>query len=201
MSGGHLRVRNDYLEKACSGSLEELAARLPAAVEEDGLHFRAFGEDCVLTKAGITLSGEEATGPEGLLIAMYAASAVDAPVRLMPLRSFKELPNSMPYQGAFTANSEAPLIPCVGAIQERQESIWAAFGGCDNPDAPTGDFSFTLYPLPRVPLYYIFYLADEELPASASCLFASNAMDFMPLDGLADVAEYTAKKILRMVRK
>jgi len=45
----------------------------------------------------------------------------------------------------------------------------------------------------------IFYLADDEFPPSATCLFSSNAMQFMPLDGLADVAEYTSRKIIRMV--
>jgi hypothetical protein len=61
------------------------------------------------------------------------------------------------------------------------------------------DFSFTLYPLPKVPLYYLFYLPDEEFPASASCLFPSNATDFLPVAGLADTAECTAKKIIQLV--
>jgi len=39
-------------------------------------------------------------------------------------------------------------------------------------------------------------LADEEFPASVTCLFAANAELFMPVDGLADVGEITAKKII-----
>jgi len=54
-------------------------------------------------------------------------------------------------------------------------------------------------PLPKVPLSYIFYAADEEFPASVTCLFAANAESFMPVDGLADVAEHTARKIIRIV--
>ncbi len=42
----------------------------------------------------------------------------------------------------------------------------------------------------------VFYLPDEEFPASATCFFSANAVSFMPLDGLADVAEYTSKGIL-----
>ncbi|MDP2971503.1 MAG: DUF3786 domain-containing protein, partial [Deltaproteobacteria bacterium] len=61
------------------------------------------------------------------------------------------------------------------------------------------DFSFTLYPLPRVALCYVFNLPDEEFPASVTCLFASNADRFLPVAGLADTAEYTAKKIIQLV--
>jgi hypothetical protein len=48
-------------------------------------------------------------------------------------------------------------------------------------------------------LCYIFYRADEEFPASVTCLFSNNAPDFMPIDGLADVGEYTSKKILALI--
>ena len=47
----------------------------------------------------------------------------------------------------------------------------------------------------------IFYEADEEFPASATCLFSENALSFMPLDGLADVAEYSSKEIVRFVKE
>jgi hypothetical protein len=39
----------------------------------------------------------------------------------------------------------------------------------------------------------------ENLPASVTCLFSANAMAFMPLDGLADMAEYTSKKIISLI--
>ena len=42
-------------------------------------------------------------------------------------------------------------------------------------------------------------LPDEEFPASVTCLFSANALSFMPLDGLADVAEYTSKEIIRLI--
>ena len=68
-------------------------------------------------------------------------------------------------------------------------------------DSPSGDFSFTLYPLSRIALYYVFYLPDEEFPAAVTCLFPANAIKFLPVAGLADVVEYTAKKIIELVRE
>jgi hypothetical protein len=107
----------------------------------------------------------------------------------------------MPYQGAFHARSEQVLVPWVGAVQESLEGIVGHFRGKVNPAGPAGDFSLLLYPLPKVALCYIFYLPDEDFPASVRCLFSANAVSFMPLDGLADVAEYSAEKILTMIQK
>lgn len=45
----------------------------------------------------------------------------------------------------------------------------------------------------------IFCEADEDFPASATCLFSSNADEFLPIDGLADLGEYTSRAILGVV--
>ena len=64
-----------------------------------------------------------------------------------------------------------------------------------------GDFAFVLYPLPKIAMYYIFYEADEEFPATVNCLFSDNANSFLPVDGLADLGEYSSKKILEIVTR
>jgi hypothetical protein len=93
-------------------------------------------------------------------------------------------------------NSERVLVPHVLKIREKRENILQSFPGALNPAGAAGDFSLLLYPLPKIALLFIFYLPDEEFPASATCLFSSNALSFIPLDGLADVAEYTAKALI-----
>jgi hypothetical protein len=50
--------------------------------------------------------------------------------------------------------------------------------------------------LPKIALNFIFYRADDEFPASVTCLFSHNAASFLPTDALADTAEYTSKKML-----
>jgi hypothetical protein len=54
--------------------------------------------------------------------------------------------------------------------------------------------------LPEIALCYIFYLPDDEFPASATCLFSANALSFLPLDGVADVAEYTSRGMIQLIR-
>ena len=77
-------------------------------------------------------------------------------------------------------------------------SILRRFSGHEAPADLKGDLAFVLYPLPKIALAYIFYLADEEFPASATCLFSSNALSFLPLDALADLGEYTSKAIIEI---
>ncbi|MHC1743424.1 MAG: DUF3786 domain-containing protein [Syntrophobacteraceae bacterium] len=193
-------IRDDYLRKAWNRPSGELERGLLATPVEGGLQFRAFGEDCLLHPDGIKLGAEDAGGPVGVLVAMYAWNAIDEPLELYPLKAFKELPGSMPYHGAFAANAERVLIPHVPDIQRMQERIIGRFSGKVNDDRPSGDFSFTLYPLPRIALYYVLHLPDEEFPASATALFGASSVRCMPLDGLADIAEYTAKRMVEMVR-
>jgi len=199
MSQSYIKIRNEYLRKAWARSTEDLSVCLPAELGDECLIFQAFGEKCILSKDEITLSDQSAPGPEGLLIALYASCVQNLPLQLYPLKSFKELPNSMPYHTAFAANAEHILIPYVAEISLQQERLIKRLSGHINEDAMSGDFSFTLFPLPRVPLYYIFHLPDDEFAASVTCLFANNASCFMPVDGLADIAEYTGKKIISMV--
>jgi hypothetical protein len=105
----------------------------------------------------------------------------------------------MPYAGAFTTHTEQLLVPHVAGIKAAVPAIMAAFKGESAPPGTGGDFSFMIYPLPKIALCYIFYAADEEFPASVTCLYSNNAHLFMPIDGLADIGEYSSKKILDLI--
>jgi hypothetical protein len=199
MSQNFLSIQNEYLQKAWMRPMQELKQALPAHYAGNCFRFQAFGELCELYPEKILLGGEPLTGPEGVLIALYAASARKEEPQFRPLKAFKQFPGGMGYQGAFAMNAEKALHPFVPVIEKQKEQIIARLSGYPNQGARRCDFSFTLFPLPRIGLYYIFNLPDEEFPASVTCLFPSNADRFLPLAGLADVAEYTAKKIIRLV--
>lgn len=173
---------------------------LPALRRGKEFFFHAFGEECRLKRDGITFSERIDIGPKALLVSLYALHGNPDPVRPRPFRSFRDFPGSMPYQEAFASNSERVLLPHVPKIREKASLIVRAFDGERDPECLAGDFSFLIYPLPKVGLCYIFYLADEEFPPSVTCLFSSNALSFMPLDGLADVAEYTAREMIHLVQ-
>ncbi|MGC8720022.1 MAG: DUF3786 domain-containing protein [Thermodesulforhabdaceae bacterium] len=188
-----------YLPKAFERGIEVLKEAIPAEATGDGLLFKAFGANCLLTENAVMLDGVKETGPKGVLISIYALHAPTAQVSPSSWKAFRDFPNTMPYWGAFRSNAEEILVPYVEAISGAREKILERFGGNHAPDSP-GDFALILWPLPKVPLLYIFYLPDEEFPAEAKCLFADE-YPFMPVDAMADVAEYTSRSIINLVKK
>ncbi len=199
MSGVYEKIIRDNLTKLYRDLPAGLAAALPARCRERQFFFPAFGQHCVLTPAGITLDGRPQTGPVGILISLYALHAHSDAPRLEPLRAFKEFPDSMPYAGAFAMRTEQALVPRVSRIQKAADRLVQIFDGRPSPGDIGGDFSFVLYPLPKIALCYIFYEADEDFPAAVTCLYSANADAFLPTDALADVGEYTSSRILSLV--
>lgn len=187
------------LEKLYADLPFDLEARLSAKQEGDRFTFEAFGQACCIAPSGITLNDAPPPSVVGILITLYALTAQNRPAQVEPLKSFKELPNSMPYHGAFATHCERLLIPAVPRIKAAQSKIQSALKGEAAPASVSGDFAFVLFPLPKIALGYIFYEADEEFPPSVTCLISNNALDFIPIDGLADVGEYTSRRILEII--
>jgi hypothetical protein len=199
MPDNYAKIIADNLRLVYQTPLEQLSSRLPAERVGNCFVFEAFGETCRMAPDGVFLNNRRENGVPGILISLYARH-VGATRRIVaPLRAFRELPNSMPYTGAFTTHTETPLTPQVDRIEAAQPLIMRALQGEPSSHLAGGDFSFLVRPLPKISLCYIFYRADEEFPASVTCLFSNNAADFMPIDGLADVGEYTSKKILALL--
>jgi hypothetical protein len=191
-------IIENNLERLYSDPIAELEQHLPCSRQAEDLLFDAFGAQCRITPKGIFLNGQMEDGPRGIVISLYVLHHAPNEPIVEPFVAFKEMPGSQPYAGAFTRNSESLLIPHVSKIEAIRGTILKAFDAEGAPGSGSGDFSFQLRPLPKITLQYIFYRADEEFPASATCLFSHNALQFMPLDGLADTAEYTARRILEL---
>ena len=199
MSNNYAKIVQDNLKKLYENLPADLAGALPAQKNGDSFLFEAFGETCEIRSDGIFLGEVQQTGVIGILISLYALNAGLETCLVEPLKAFKDLPNSMPYAGAFVTHTQKILVPYVEKIQISADRIIEMLKGCKAPSNVGGDFSFMVYPLPKIALCYIFYEADEDFPASVTCLYSNNAISFLPIDGLADVGEYTSKKILTVI--
>jgi len=199
MSSNYAKIVQDNLEKLYENLPADLAGALPAKQNADSFLFEAFGDTCEIRSDGIFLGEVRQTGVIGILISLYALNAGLETFLVEPLKAFKDLPNSMPYAGAFVTHTQQILVPYVEKIQTSTDRIIEMFNGCKAPVGTGGDFSFMVYPLPKIALCYIFYEADEDFPASVTCLYSNNAISFLPIDALADVGEYTSKKILDII--
>ena len=199
MGDNYAKIVQDNLKRLYEKLPEDLARSLPAERDGDSFLFDAFGEKCELRSDGIFLGQVQQTGVIGILISLYALHAGPEPSMLEPLKAFKDFPNSMPYAGAFVTHTQQILVPHVDKIQKARDQIMANLLGCNAPASVKGDFSFIVYPLPKIALCYIFYEADDDFSASVTCLYSNNALSFLPIDALADVGEYTSRKILGLI--
>ena len=199
MADNYEKLIHDNLDRYYQNLPEDLSLILSGDREGDTFIFEAFGEECRVRPEGIHLGGSEETGAMGILISLSILNITPEPSILQPLKAFKDFEGSMPYIGAFSSHTEKILIPYVAKVEESQNHIIECMQGKDASEIAGGDFSFFLRPLPKITLCYIFYHADEDFSASAVCLFSKNADKFLSLDALADVGEYTSKKIIQIL--
>lgn len=198
MTDNYTRIMMENVESLYANMPEDIADRLPAVRDGECFRFNAFGEACSIAPDGITLGDGGFNPVIGIIVSLYALHAKPEPMVTEPFRAFKEFSGSMPYVGAFSTHTENILVEHVENIEQSIPRIREGLGGADAPAGITGDFAFTVRPLPKITLCYIFYEADEDFPASATCLYSGNANEFLPLDALADVGEYTSRKILEL---
>jgi hypothetical protein len=191
-------VIREHLARAFERGAERLARAVGASSDRGGLAFPAFGEACRVRPGGVEIGGRTETGPRGVVVSLYLRHAAEEETVEAPFRAYREWPDSGPYVAAFAKNAELPLVARVDRIEAERQRVLEAFAG-RVPEAMPGDFSLLLAPLPKVRLCYVFYRSDEEFPASATCLFSANANRFLPVDGLADLAEYTSRRILDLI--
>ncbi len=200
MTDNYAKIVKNNLDRLYTDLPRGLARNLPGEQADGGRFiFHAFGERCIIEPNRITLGKEACASIVGILISLYALNACADICVPFPLKAFKEFPDSMPYAGAFTTHTEQLLVPHVDKIKQAASRIMQTLKGERAPSEAGGDCSFIVYPLPKIALNYIFYDADDDFPASVTCLFSNNADQFMPIDGLADVGEYTSRKILEIV--
>ena len=199
MNNNYTKIVNDNLTNLYKNLPEDLARALPGDQDGKNFVFEAFGERCEIGPTEIFLGEKKQTGIIGILISLYALHATTATSVLEPLKAFKDFPNSMPYAAAFVTHAQQILVPYVADIIKARNGIMEQLGGQNAPHSVKGDDSFVVYPLPKIALCYIFYEADEDFPASVTCLYSNNAHSFLSIDGLADVGEYTSKKILDLI--
>ena len=199
MTDNYAKIVQDNLNRLYGNLPKDLAKNLPGEQDRERFIFDAFGEKCVIEPERIRLGEEEHSSVFGILISLYALNARSDICIPSPLKSFKEFPDSMPYVGAFATHTEKLLVPHIVKIKEAAQRITKILKGEKAPSEAGGDFSFIVYPLPKIALCYIFYEADDDFPASVTCLYSNNANQFMSVDGLADVGEYTSRKIINLI--
>ena len=142
-----------------------------------------LGQPCrvVLPDVDIsTASGEPLSPRDRLIILHYLNTADGSPFTYRP-NTFRELPEGTVYYPTYAKRTIKPLLD---KFADRPESFIAATENLGGVKADTGDFSFLLKALPRVPLTVTLWLGDEELPPEGNIIFDSSITGYLPTEDI-----------------
>ncbi|WP_005036689.1 DUF3786 domain-containing protein [Holophaga foetida] len=82
------------------------------------------------------------------------------------------------------------IDPMVKAFANRLEAFAAAAAQFGGTPETMGDRSYTLKAFPLVPISYVVWAGDDELPASGTILFDASVADFLPVEDIVLAASF-----------
>ncbi|HOP85067.1 MAG TPA: DUF3786 domain-containing protein [Syntrophorhabdaceae bacterium] len=115
----------------------------------------------------------------------------------MNLLSYEDIPGCKHYMPIFEKRVTKPLEK---AFALNRDAFLEAGRSLNGFEETYGDASFTLYPLPRVPITFILWEADEEFPPSVRVLFDETINSYLPLEDITVIARLAAMRIIKAAR-
>ena len=140
-------------------------------------------------------SQEEVPITEKILILHYLINAEGIPLsdHWIP---FREIPGGSIYVDPFKGRAYYPFIKTFGKNPEGFEKACLALGG---EKMEMGNLSFKIPVFKMVPIVYIMWLGDEEMPPSGNILFNQTAPFYLPTEDYAIIGGLTSSKLKKSV--
>ncbi len=190
----------DWKEKRLSELLGEvramdlsgIAQHAGAECSNGHLKIRYMGRDITLGRSGFE---GEMDILDKLLILMYLKkSGTGQPSGKWV--AFRELKDGLIRAESFHGACEIPLAKMFERDAERFMKSLGAMGA-EKAGGFSADYSFVIYPLPRIPFLVLLWRGDEEFGAECKLLSDSTAADFLDVEALL----YLGMALVRAVRQ
>jgi hypothetical protein len=144
---------------------------------------------------------EDPTGlptTEKVLILHYLIHAEPKPLTGRTI-SFKEVPNGGAiYYPTFKKRAVDPLVKTFsGDLTGFAEAARTLGGSAEK----LGDASMTVHVFPFVPITYVIWKGDEEVPSSGTILFDASIPYFLPVEDIVILASFGAYKMIDAAKK
>lgn len=154
--------------------------------------------DCAAgTVTRMTPEGPSPAGTTvGVLILHYLLHAVKRPLS-GKLISFREVRGVSGYFPTFLKRAILPLQGTFGGRPDTLVKAGLALGG---ETAGYGDASSTLRIFPLVPVTYVVWRGDEEIPASAAILFDESITSYLPGEDIVLAASFGAYALMKRAK-
>jgi hypothetical protein len=152
-----------------------------------------------LSDAAIHRQGNRQPVPvlDKLLILHYFLRARGSPLSQKQI-TYKELVGGGSYYPTFYKRAVKPVVGCFG---DRPEAIIKAAERLGGRQVDYGDTAVTIDAFSRVPLTWVLWKGDAELPAEGSILFDSAISDYLPTEDIAVLCQTIAGKLARLAKE
>jgi hypothetical protein len=128
-----------------------------------------------------------------LLVLHYLNTATGAPPTGRRV-TFRELPAGPVYFPTFAKRAIRPIVDAFGKDPAR---LLAAAAKIGNIQSDLGDAGVTIDAFPRVPIAYVLWAGDDELPPQGNILFDSNVSDYLPTEDITVLTESITWRLVR----
>lgn len=113
--------------------------------------------------------------------------------------AFRDIPGgAMFYESTFLARSVQPLVRCFGNCPDALLTAGLKLGG---EKAKAGDVAITLWPFPYLPITYLLWAAEADLPPDGNILFDRTCVGWMSVEDLVVLASEGAYKLIALCGK
>jgi len=174
----------------------KLASEKLAALDKEGVCLRTGavwnGNDYLVPWLGRLCPLKEAKPAEKVLWLHYLTSQGGGALT-GELIAYREVPGALFYEPKFYARAARPIIKRFGKGPEGLLKAGRALGGTA---ANYGDCAVTIPCFPRVPVTYIVWEGDGEMPPEASVLFDKSAIGWLHPEDLVFLASFGAYALI-----
>lgn len=161
--------------------------RLGARLSGDRLTINCLGKDFSVDSEGNVFSDchvhNWVVGP--LLSYIITCSGEPLSGTWVP---FRDLKNGADWGRLYRQRCEIPLTQIVDSHTDLFELMIHIFNGKSVQTESSADISIVIYPLPRVPILFLYWKAEEGIDSQLSVLFDSTAGDNLSIEGIYTLA-------------
>ena len=200
-----IEIPGQYWDNLQSRDLADLGRLLPArAYGQDGLIFQSFQEEILLDRRQRCLLRRHAgvweitADPQlELVVLLYLNTLTESTALIGEFISVADLKEAHYFTGPHQLPLE-PLLARYGQDLPGFKNVSLALGG-----EPVGlaDVAFAFRPLPRVPLYYLLWLGDDEFPPLVNVLFDRAIETCFSASGIWLLVNLVSSNLLRGSQK
>lgn len=189
-----------------SADIEDRAGKSGACFEkeDDGrclLRLTFLNRYCLIHFPDITVTYQDEGGEvplwSKLVILHYIAQAQGRPVAGEWI-SFRQLSGGEAYYPAFDKRSQQPLLRFFAGRADLLEKAGCSLGGTR---APAADNGVILAALPRVPIAFLFWKGDDELPPEARILFDVSVPAYLSTEDAVVLAQQAVFRLIERGRE